>query len=631
MYTSMFGPGCDPRGRIPPVQPQISGIKARMQTHSLISYPMVKDSTDVLIIGAGPAGLMAALVLSMMKVKVRLLDRRLPHEVSGQADGIQPRMIEIWESLGIGRELRDRSEHVHRMVTYKPRADGTGIQLASQMDNISVQSARYQFEILARIDIIEQILEERLKAEGVIVEHSVVPISLDIKNKPEDPYPVKVKVAQLNPQVLNDQNISQEARGNPESFDGLVDNFHNISVKFVIGCDGGKSWTRKQLNIAMEGNQTDLDWGVMDFTPRTNFPTPRAKNIIQSPLAGALGYLPRPNGAARVYVMLGEGQAERVVPRSEAIKIVAEKLRRGFAPYEMEAEDVTWCSIFRASQRVAKCFSGYGRIFIAGDACHTHSPKAGQGANAAMSDTFNLAWKLGYVVHQHAKQDILETYEQERRPHSLELIELDRKIFRLFGGQTVTPEEYTNLWHEQIMFASGIGTRYTSLFIDTSGQSLAPGLLIGERIPSLEVVRTEDWRPLNLHDICLFNGKFRLFILPGSILNSNTVARLAELLPKFNTARLPAGILDSYIIIDADNAVVVESHAAALILNEGYHDRIFFGQNAGSRSLYATFEVAGVGVVFLVRPDNHVSAIVPFDEAGVCKIAHYFSSWISPQ
>ncbi|KAJ6471351.1 FAD binding domain-containing protein [Mycena sanguinolenta] len=589
---------------------------------------MHTDSPDVLIIGAGPAGLMAAMVLSVMKVKVRLLDRRLPHETSGQADGIQPRMIEIWESLDIGRELRDRSEHVHRMVTYKPTADRTGIQLESQMNNISVPPARYQYEILARIDIIEQILRDRLKAEGVVVEHPMVPISLEINDEPGDAYPVKVKVAQLNPQVLDHQNISQEARGSPESFDGLVENFRHISTKFVIGCDGGKSWTRKQLNIAMEGNQTDLDWGVMDFTPRTNFPTPRAKNIIQSPLAGALGYLPRPEGAARVYVMLGEGQDERVVPRSEAINIVAEKLRRGFAPYKMEAEDVTWCSVFRVSQRVAERFSGHGRVFIAGDACHTHSPKAGQGANASMSDTFNLAWKLGYVVHQYAKEAILETYEQERRPNSLELVELDRKIFRLFGEQTVAPEEYTNLWHEQIMFASGIGIRYNSLLVDSSGQSLAPGLAIGERLPSLEVIRAQDWRPLNLHDVCSFNGKFRLFVLPGSILQTHAGTRLAEFVLNFSTMGLPAGILETYVIIDDDTSVVVESIAAQSILNGGYHERVFFGRNSESRGLYAIFEVACGGIVFLVRPDNHVGAIVPFDGAELRHIAQHFSSWI---
>ncbi|KAJ6535198.1 FAD binding domain-containing protein [Mycena vulgaris] len=587
--------------------------------------------TDVLIIGAGPAGLMAALVLSRMKVKVRVLDRRLAHEVSGQADGIQPRMLEIWESLGLGSELRARSEHVYRMVTYEPSEDGSGIKARFVMANITVPSARYQYEILARIDIIEQILEEQLRKEGITVERPAIPVSLTIGDG--DTFPIKVKVAWLNEQIIRDSNLSQEARGDPAAFDHLAERYETISTKFVIGCDGGKSWTRKQLNIPMEGNQTNLDWGVIDFTPRTNFPTPRAKNIIQSPLAGALGYLPRPNGSARVYVMLGEGQKETVLAGPEAKAIIADTLYRGFAPYKMEIEDATWCTIFRVSQRVAQKFSGHGRIFIAGDACHTHSPKAGQGANASMSDTFNLAWKIGSVVHQRAKLEVLDTYEEERRPHSIQLIELDRKIFRLFAGQTVSPEEYTNLWEEQIMFASGIGQSYLSQFTDLSGQSLAPGLAIGKRLPSLEVIRVDDWRPVNLHDISPFDGKFRLFVLPGNMLDPSNVGRLAAFsrtyLARIDRFAALREVLEPHIILDNDVGIVVESIPLPLELVGGGHNRINFGGvKANTFRLYNNWDVSPEGIAVVVRPDNHICAITTLDDEGVNAIEDYFTSWI---
>ncbi|KAJ6594759.1 FAD binding domain-containing protein [Mycena capillaripes] len=566
---------------------------------------MDSTTTDVIIIGAGPAGLMAALALSKMRVKVQVIDRRLPQETSGQADGIQPRMLEIWESLGMGSELRHRSEHVYRMVTYAPNSDRSGIQATAQLHNMLVPSARYQYEILARIEIIEEILRGRLKAEGVTVDYPSVPISLEVEGDSRNPFPLIV--AKLNEKVLRESNVSYEARGDPESVNGLVDKMRCISAKFVIGCDGGKSWTRKQLNIAMEGNQTDLDWGVIDFTPKTNFPTPRTKNIIQSPLAGAVGYLPRPDGGARVYVMLGEGLEERIVSGPESMNIIAEvrigtKIRLGFAPYQMEIQDASWCTIFRASQRVAAQFSRYGRIFLAGDACHTHSPKAGQGANASMSDTFNLAWKIGYVVRHGANPAILDTYEKERRPHSLELIELDRKIFRFFNGQKFTPEQYTRYEVSRHRVCGGIGLRYSSDLVDASGQSLAPGLSIGERLPSIDIIRVDDWRPLNLHDICPFDGKFRVIILPGDMLNKTSAEGLAKFSDLYATAfergDALADVLEAHIIINNNTSVFVESLSLPLDLVGGRYDRyVYYIGVSWWHSIIAGFTLAAVVIL----------------------------------
>ncbi|KAJ7707875.1 hypothetical protein B0H14DRAFT_3643399 [Mycena olivaceomarginata] len=198
---------------------------------------MGSTTTDVLIIGAGPAGLLAALALATMKVEVRIIDRRLQDETSGQADGIQPRMHEIWESLGLGAELRERSEHVYRMVTYTPREDGKGIQLKSHMHNMPVRLARFQYEILARIDIIEEMLSDRLKRAGISVERPTVPISLEVETARDAP--VKVTVARLNEDILRSQGISLEERGDPQSILGLVDTTEHISARKTHRSQGG--------------------------------------------------------------------------------------------------------------------------------------------------------------------------------------------------------------------------------------------------------------------------------------------------------------------------------------------------------------------------------------------------------
>ncbi|KAF8189004.1 FAD binding domain-containing protein [Pholiota molesta] len=587
--------------------------------------PTTHSNVDVLIIGAGPSGLMAGLILTTMNLKVKIIDRRMPNETSGQADGIQPRMLEIWESLGIGKSLREKSEHVYRMVTYVPNERKDGIKHKSQGLNIPVPSARYQYEVLARIDIIESILGAQLLKNGVSPDYPVVPSSMAISKSPDEEYPIQVNVSWLDEDILKRNKLSQESRSDPALIEGIIKRKDTISTKFVIGCDGGKSWTRKQLHIAMEGEQTDLKWGVIDFTPLTNFPTPRAKNIIQSPLAGALGYLPRPNGTARVYVMLGEGkQADD--QNVDAMDTISKVLRRGFEPYKMEIQDPTWCSIFQVSQRVAERFSGHGRVFIAGDACHTHSPKAGQGANASMSDTFNLAWKIGYVANGWAKQNILDTYETERKPFSEELIKLDQQIFKLFSGQTVAPQEYMDLWHRQIMFASGIGLRYSSSLINTSGQSLAGKLFIGERLPSMKITRSDDWRPLNLQDIAPFDGKFRLFVLPGDISTRSGIETLHNFGTEFISVlkNVPSlnKLIEVYVLIDNKPSLAIEALELPLAIIHGRYERLFFTQGEDGKSLYG--ELALKPSAILNRPDNHVAALSSLDKKGVRDIESYF-------
>ncbi|KAF8870304.1 FAD binding domain-containing protein, partial [Gymnopilus junonius] len=478
--------------------------------------------------------------------------------------------------------------------------------------------------ILSRIDIIEGILKARLRKSGISATYFTVPVSMKISELATDEYPVKVDVSLLDERALRKSKISQENRSDPLFTREVTRGKECISAKFVIGCDGGKSWTRKQLNIPMEGDETILDWGVIDFTPVTNFPTPRAKNIIQSPNDGALGYLPRPNGTARAYVMLGEGQQKPVQP-TDPINVVSEILRRGFAPYSMEVRDPTWCNMFRVKQQVAARFSGYGRVFIAGDACHTHSPMAGQGANASMSDTFNLAWKIAYVVRGWAKREILSTYEEERKPLSIELIELDRKIFRLFAGQTVTPEEYAKLWRQQIMFASGIGLRYASSLIADQPQ---PGsIIIGQRLPPGDLFQADNWHPLNLHDITRFNGNFKLLVLPGDVTSPQAVMALQRFSQEFSlliekTTSIKT-FLEFSILVDNTSSLAIETLGLPLNLVEGRYKRVFFTRMPEGQSLYESFVLERAAI--LVRPDNHVSAVAPLNEQGVMDLGIYFS------
>lgn len=279
-------------------EPQHSRLNDPPMAH--ISY------ADVLVVGAGPAGLMMAGCLAHLNVNVRIIDHRLSDEFAGHADGIQPRTIEIWESLGIADALKRVGRQTHRLVTYQANEDSTGIKRSKDTRNISIDTARYPFEIIAHPEDIEKILRDELINHGIYIQQPVVPVNLCVsadRNEDGD-YPVEVACTYLDEERLRTHVVPVNARDDCAQKPEYTQRQELVRAKYLVGCDGAHSWVRKQCGISMEGNPAGLTWGVMDFIPDTNFPTTQAKNIIQSPLTGILGFVPRPDGILRLYSVL---------------------------------------------------------------------------------------------------------------------------------------------------------------------------------------------------------------------------------------------------------------------------------------------------------------------------------------
>ncbi|EGN91589.1 hypothetical protein SERLA73DRAFT_100302 [Serpula lacrymans var. lacrymans S7.3] len=593
--------------------------------------------TDVIVVGAGPAGLMSALALCRLGLKVRIIDRRLPGESAGQADGIQPRTTEIWDSFGLGDELRRLGTHVHKTVIYNPNDEGTGIKESGPTLNIAVSSTRYPFEVLAPIAITEGILRKAIGEHGVKVEEPVIPISIDIDettSQGSDNHPIQLTIAHLKEEYLRSQSIPQTQRGHLSKEEAAIERTEVIQSKFVVGGDGAHSWVRKSVNIAMEGEKTELSWGVIDFTPLTDFPTPWAKNIIQSPLSGAMGYLPRPNGTARMYILLkdptsGSTDVSEVPDKDQAVeRRIIKTIQDGFSPFKMEITDVTWANVYKVAQRVAARFSHSNRVFIAGDACHTHSPKSGQGANTSMTDACNLAWKIAYVIRGWAKPTLLDSYEAERRPYSFELIEFDKEIFKLFNPAGVSPEEYTELWRLHNMFTTGIGLKYSSSLIIPESQELADGLRIGERFPPGALVRHCDWNPVDIQDLISYNGKFKMMLFPGDITQPAIADQWEQAIEKLTASISDEELrmLDSFLVFKVPKETTAHKLRVPSFVppkNVFMDDGLRVKDATGS--LYREFGITG-GVVALVRPDGHICLLLPLEASSVLDISKYLHS-----
>jgi len=296
--------------------------------------------------------------------------------------------------------------------------------------------------------------------------------------------------------------------------------------------------------------KTKKVWGVMDVYPRTSFPDIRKKVIIKSN-SGNIVLIPREGDAlVRFYIELSTTDTPA---KDITLPQLHHKAAQILHPYKLEIAETAWWSAYVIGQRLAADFHAYNRVFLAGDACHTHSPKAGQGMNVSLQDGFNIGWKLASVLRgrteERGKGELLETYVLEREATARDLIEFDRYWSRLFstseknkrqtsdgeedGAQAsedigdengeegaaaggITPE----LFIKAGRYTAGLVTRYADSIITSASTSqaapLAKNLTVGMRFPSAQVVRVCDARHMPLTRALLADSlRWNLVIFGG--------------------------------------------------------------------------------------------------------------------
>ncbi|KAI5118756.1 hypothetical protein M0805_004842 [Coniferiporia weirii] len=608
-----------------------------------------ESAVDVLIIGAGPAGLMAANALARAGISVRIIDKRSKKVEVGQADGIQPRTIEVFQSYGIADRLIKEGNRIYLSSFYDPSPEG-GIALSNRAARVSAttknvsQRGRYSYSISLHQGSIENILIDSMRKEGLDVDRQIQPTAMEmseIDTEIESPegYPVKVTLRSLSSAVgENDTEV--------------------VRAKYVLGADGAHSWVRKELGFTMDGEQSSYVWGVVDTVPLTNFPDIRNRCLIHS-LGGSMMIIPREDDIARLYTQLSEVDAQEVINakgRVDSTKWGPERLlemcKAQLQPYDITfPNEIKWWALYVVGQRVASAYSKDERLFIAGDACHTHSPKAGQGMNASMNDSHNLAWKLAYVLKGWADRKLLKTYEFERRAYAQELIDFDKKWAKLFSGKPRTEENKDGVSHEEMLkayetfsgFTSGTGIQYPpSLITDLRFKHLASELAIGGRMPPQIVIRAADARPYELQDLLPSDTRFKIVIFAGDL----GIGIQRSTLEKFVIdATSKTGFLRKYgngsaegcgwtavfdlvtILIEKKEKVDYTSVPEVL---RPHWSKIFVDDENISRSkggnAYENFGISPAGAIAVVRPDGYIGMVAPLD--GAEDIDSYFAGFM---
>jgi phenol 2-monooxygenase len=609
------------------------------EAHPSVSLRPVRlpDDVDVLIVGCGPAGLVLASQLARFpEISTAVIDRRGgPLEV-GQADGVACRSVEMFEAFGLARRLVDEAYWVNEVCFWQPDPnDRTKIRRSGRVRDTDPELSEFPHVIVNQARLLAYLLDDMARSASRLAPHYGLHASdLAIDASPDEEYPVTVSVVHL--------------RAGEETGDKSV-----IRAKYVVGCDGSRSAIRTAIGRELVGDAMNVSWGVMDVLTATDFPDIRLKCTIQSANSGTIVMIPREGGyLTRFYVELDRGRHREMLEKGtvtlEKITAVANEILH---PYRLEVRDVGWWSVYEIGQRLCDKFDDVPKmdvparlphVFIAGDACHTHSAKAGQGMNVSMADAFNLGWKLVSVLRGTSHPELLHTYTAERQVVARELIEFDEEWSRMLSsppkpegepnGEGVDAEEFKRYFVQNGRYTAGVATKYSPSLITGMGhwQRLAEGFAVGMRFHSAPVIRLADARPIELGHVARADGAWRLYVFADDH-NPSESASHARALCEFLgseqspiTRFTPAGEpVDSVIDVRAifqqsHHELELTSMPAALLPRKGRFDlvdceKVFCPDLAAGD----VFNLRGIdresGCAVLVRPDQFVADIFPLN------------------
>ncbi|WP_169580914.1 MULTISPECIES: FAD-binding monooxygenase [Microbacterium] len=579
------------------------------------------DQTDVLIVGSGPAGMLLAAQLSQFPdVTTRIIERREGRLVLGQADGIQPRSVETFQAFGFAERITAEAYNIAYMNFWGPDPENPRhIIRTARTEDYALKISEFPHLIVNQARVLDYFAEAAAHRPGRIVpDYGVEFLGLSVAD--DGKYPVEVRVRHTTGARAGEERI--------------------VRAKYVAGCDGARSGVREAIGRRHVGRFASHAWGVMDVLVNTDFPDWRTKCAINS-TAGNILHIPREGGyLSRMYIDLGEVAADddhrvRQTPIEEIIRRANEILH----PYSIDVKQVAWHSVYEVGHRVTDRFDdGDGgrapRVFLTGDACHTHSAKAGQGMNVSMQDGFNLGWKLGHVLTGLAPAALLETYSAERQPVAQQLIDFDREWSALMARkpeEISDPQELATFYLGTAEFPSGFMTQYgpSMVVADASHQDLAAGFPLGKRFKSVEVVRVCDGNVIHLGHHAKADGRWRVYAFadaPASGEDSALAAFAAWLdSPESPLARhTPAGAdVDAVFDVKAIyqqryEDVDLTRVPAAFMPKTGPLGLIDWekvyaaGPSAWSTAdIFDERQVSREGAVIVVRPDQYVAAVLP--------------------
>ncbi|MBR0938523.1 FAD-binding monooxygenase [Bradyrhizobium jicamae] len=598
---------------------------------------------DVLIVGAGPAGMLLAAQLSTFPcISTRLVERREGPLQVGQADGVACRTVEMFDAFGLSAKLMRESYWVNETVFWRPSQDDPSkIARTGRVQDTEDGLSEFPHLIVNQARLLMYLQEYAARSPTRFAPNFGTEfVGLTVERDGEHPVVVTVKDVATGEQKV-------------------------VRAKYVVGCDGARSGVREAIGAKPQGDFANHAWGVVDMLAVTDFPDIRLKAAIQSKTEGNILLIPREGGyLARLYVDMGEiDPNNRDAFRQHTQETVIATAQRVLKPYTLDVRSVAWFAVYQVGQRVTDRFDDVGdktdrtpRVFIAGDACHTHSAKAGQGMNVSMQDAYNLGWKLAAVLEGRAKPDLLRTYTTERYAVAQRLIDFDKEWSKIMASPPkdpahperggVDPAELQAYFTMSGRYTAGVATLYppqTFLTAPATHQALAKGFTIGMRFHSAQVVRLADAKPMQLGHAARADGAWRLYAFADG--GGQKLRALMTFLAKSDRSPVKRytpedANIDSVIDVRAifqqgHRDLKVDELPPMLLPRKGKfglidYEKVFTSDVKNGPDIFVLRGIDRAnGALLIVRPDQHVANVLPLDAHD--ELATFFERFLVAQ
>jgi phenol 2-monooxygenase len=582
------------------------------------------EEVDVLIVGSGPAGMLTAAQLAQFPdITTRLVERRGGRLEIGQADGIQARSVETFQAFGFAEAITAEAYRITEMAFWRPDTENPkNIVRGGRALDDTVGISEFPHLIVNQARVLDYFAEVAHNSPTRLVpDYGWDFQTLEVAETGE--YPVKVTLVR--------------SAGPDEGTTRIV------HAKYVVGADGARSKVRSSIGCTLAGDQANHAWGVMDVVASTDFPDIRLKCAIQSHDGGSILHIPREGGHLfRMYVDLGVvPEDDKGAVRKTTIEQIIAKANQILHPYTVDVRNVAWSSVYEVGHRLTDRFDDVlpeqlgtrnPRVFITGDACHTHSAKAGQGMNVSMQDGFNIGWKLAHVLEGRSPESLLSTYSAERQVVAKNLIDFDKEWSTMMAKK---PEDFENpsdledFYVRTAEFPAGFMTEYAPSMLTgaPTHQELAAGFPLGKRFKSAMASRVCDTNPMQLGHHATADGRWRIYVFadPAAPGADSPVASLAQWLstaPDSPLAATPAGLdedawFDVKVIYQQKHEDIDINAVPAVFKPEvGPFKLTDYEKVYGTVPGADIFDERGLsrdGVMVVVRPDQYVANVLPLD------------------